>query len=56
VILFGSPKQVAERVDTLRQSRIESLILFVNFGGIDNQHVKDSLELFAAEVMPRFKD
>ena len=56
MILFGSPDQVAERVETLRQSGVESLILFVNFGGIDSQHVKDSLELFAAEVMPRFKD
>jgi hypothetical protein len=30
--------------------------LFVNFGGIDSQNVKDSLELFAAEVMPQFKE
>ncbi len=56
VILFGSPEQVAERVETLRQSGVESLILFVNFGGIDSQKVKDSLELFATQVMPQFKD
>ena len=56
VILFGSPEQVAERVEALRQSGVESLILFVNFGGIDSQKVKDSLELFATKVMPQFKD
>ena len=56
VILFGSPEQVAERVEALRQAGVESLILFVNFGGIDSQKVKDSLELFATEVMPRFKE
>jgi alkanesulfonate monooxygenase SsuD/methylene tetrahydromethanopterin reductase-like flavin-dependent oxidoreductase (luciferase family) len=56
VILFGSPEQVAERVEGLRQSGVESLILFVNFGGIDSQKVKDSLELFATDVMPQFKD
>jgi alkanesulfonate monooxygenase SsuD/methylene tetrahydromethanopterin reductase-like flavin-dependent oxidoreductase (luciferase family) len=56
VILFGSPEQVAERVEGLRQAGVESLILFVNFGGIDSQHVKDSLELFATEVMPQFKE
>ncbi len=35
---------------------VKSLILFVNFGGIDSQQVKDSLELFAFEVMPQFID
>ncbi len=56
VILFGSPEQVAQRVEELRQLGVESLILFVNFGGIDSQKVKDSLELFATQVMPQFKD
>jgi len=56
VILFGEPEQVAERVDTLRQLGVDSLILFVNFGGIDSRKVKDSLERFAAKVMPQFKD
>jgi len=56
VILFGSPDQVAERVETLRQLGVKSLILFVNFGGIDSQKVKDSLELFATKVMPQFTE
>lgn len=56
VILFGSPEQVSERVEALRQAGVESLILFVNFGGIDSQKVKDSLALFATEVMPQFQD
>jgi alkanesulfonate monooxygenase SsuD/methylene tetrahydromethanopterin reductase-like flavin-dependent oxidoreductase (luciferase family) len=56
VLLFGTPQQVAERVETLRQAGVASLILFVNYGGIDSQKVKDSLELFATEVMPRFKE
>jgi alkanesulfonate monooxygenase SsuD/methylene tetrahydromethanopterin reductase-like flavin-dependent oxidoreductase (luciferase family) len=56
VLLFGSPEQVAERVEALRQAGVESLILFVNFGGIDSQKVRDSLALFATEVMPQFKE
>ena len=56
VILFGSPDQVSENVDTLRRSGVENIILFVNYGGIENQKVKDSLELFATEVMPQFQD
>jgi alkanesulfonate monooxygenase SsuD/methylene tetrahydromethanopterin reductase-like flavin-dependent oxidoreductase (luciferase family) len=56
VTLFGAPDQVAEKIERLRQSGVENLILFVNYGGIENQKVLDSLELFAAEVMPQFKD
>ena len=56
VMLFGSPDRIAEQVGTLRESGVENLIFFVNFGGIENQKVLDSLELFAAEVMPQFAD
>ena len=54
VMLFGSPQHIAGRIEYLRDSGAESLILFVNFGGIENRKVLDSLELFAAEVMPQF--
>ena len=40
----------------LQQSGIENLIFFINYGGIENRKVLDSLELFAAKVMPLFKD
>jgi alkanesulfonate monooxygenase SsuD/methylene tetrahydromethanopterin reductase-like flavin-dependent oxidoreductase (luciferase family) len=56
VILFGSPDHVAERVDRLRRSGADQLILFVNYGGIDSKKVMNSLELFASKVMPQFAD
>ena len=56
VMLFGSPDDIAERIGRLRDSGAENLIFFVNFGGIEHQKVLDSLELFAAEVMPQFAD
>lgn len=56
VMLFGSPEHIAERIEWLRQAGAENLIFFVNFGGIEHQKVLDSLELFAAEVMPQFAD
>ena len=56
VMLFGSPDYIAEQVANLHKSGVENLIFFVNFGGIENQRVLDSLELFAAEVMPQFAD
>ena len=54
VMLFGSPDHIAGRIAQLRDSGVENLIFFVNFGGIEHQKVLDSLELFAAEVMPQF--
>lgn len=56
VILFGPPDLIAERIETLRQAGVENLIFFVNFGGIENQKVLDSLELFATRVAPQFRD
>jgi len=54
VALFGTPDQVAQRIETLRESGVENLIFFVNYGGIEHQKVLRSLELFATQVAPRF--
>ena len=56
VALFGTPDQVADHIEILRDSGVQKLIFFINYGGIENQKVLDSLELFAKEVMPRFAD
>ncbi len=56
VVLFGTPEDVAERIEGLRHAGVENLIFFINYGGIENQKVLDSLELFATKVMPWFKD
>jgi alkanesulfonate monooxygenase SsuD/methylene tetrahydromethanopterin reductase-like flavin-dependent oxidoreductase (luciferase family) len=55
VTLFGTPDLVAERIERLREAGVENLIFFVNYGGIENRKVLASLELFAKDVMPRFK-
>ena len=56
VALFGTPDQVAERIEGLRRNGVENIIFFINYGGIESQKVLDSLELFSKEVMPRFAD
>ena len=56
VMLFGSTGHIAERIGRLQDAGVENLIFFVNFGGIEHRKVLDSLELFAAEVMPEFAD
>jgi hypothetical protein len=35
---------------------VESLISFVNYGGIEDRKVLASLQLFAKDLMPRFRD
>ena len=54
VALFGTPDQVATRIQALKEAGVENLIFFVNYGGIETQKVKNSLEMFATEVIPRF--
>ena len=56
VALFGTPDQVAQRIEKLRESGVENLIFFVNYGGIEHQKVMRSLELFATQVAPHFTD
>ena len=56
VTIFGTPEFVAERIAGLQQAGVENLIFFINYGGIENRKVLDSLELFATKVMPLFKD
>jgi hypothetical protein len=46
---------VAERTAWLQHAGVENLIFFINYGGIENRKVLDSLELFATKVMPLFK-
>jgi alkanesulfonate monooxygenase SsuD/methylene tetrahydromethanopterin reductase-like flavin-dependent oxidoreductase (luciferase family) len=56
IALFGTPEVVAEHITSLRHAGVENLIFFVNYGGIEHREVLDSLELFATQVMPLFKD
>ena len=56
VALFGTPDQVAGRIESLRASGVENLIFFINYGGIETRKVMTSLEMFAKEIMPRFAD
>ena len=46
-VAFGSPDTVAERVD--------EMLCWMNFGGLPQDRVRRSMELFAREVMPRFR-
>jgi alkanesulfonate monooxygenase SsuD/methylene tetrahydromethanopterin reductase-like flavin-dependent oxidoreductase (luciferase family) len=45
--LFGSPDEIAEKLEALRRGGVEYVI--INFGGS-----RDNIRLFAREIMPAF--
>ena len=55
--MFGTPDAVAEKVRWMRdEGGVEQLINFTWFGGISQEKALRNMELFAQEVMPRFKE
>src|SRR2546422_467751 len=54
-VAFGSLDIVAARVDELRRLGVGEMLCWMNFGGLRQERVRRSMELFAREVMPRFR-
>jgi alkanesulfonate monooxygenase SsuD/methylene tetrahydromethanopterin reductase-like flavin-dependent oxidoreductase (luciferase family) len=54
-LAFGSPDPVARHIEEMRQLGVGQVICSMNFGGLSRGRVRRSKELFAREVMPRFK-
>lgn len=54
-VAFGSPDTVAARIDQLRRLGVGEVLCWMNFGGLPQERVRRSMELFAREVMPRFR-
>jgi alkanesulfonate monooxygenase SsuD/methylene tetrahydromethanopterin reductase-like flavin-dependent oxidoreductase (luciferase family) len=54
-LAFGSPETVARHIEAMRQMGIGQVLCWMNFGGLPQDKVRRSMELFAREVMPRFR-
>ncbi len=55
--MFGTPDTIAEKISFLRdECGLHHLINFMWFGGFEQKKALRNMELFAQEVMPRFKD
>jgi alkanesulfonate monooxygenase SsuD/methylene tetrahydromethanopterin reductase-like flavin-dependent oxidoreductase (luciferase family) len=52
---IGTPEQVAALVDRYEAAGVDELIFISQAGANRHEHICESLELFAAEVMPRFQ-
>ncbi len=54
-LLFGTPDYVAEKIEELRDKlNLQTLLLWSSFPGVAHEAVMGSIELFNAEVLPRF--
>jgi alkanesulfonate monooxygenase SsuD/methylene tetrahydromethanopterin reductase-like flavin-dependent oxidoreductase (luciferase family) len=54
-VAFGSPDTVADRIAELQRLGVGEVLCWMNFGGLPQDLVRRSMELFAREVMPRFR-
>ncbi|HEU5319620.1 MAG TPA: LLM class flavin-dependent oxidoreductase, partial [Methylomirabilota bacterium] len=55
-VAFGAPDTVAAKIDELRRLGVGEVLCWMNFGGLPQARVRRSMELFAREVMPRFRE
>src|SRR5206468_6353339 len=53
--LIGSPETIRKKLRRFRTSHIDQVILLNQAGKNSHEHICDSLELFAREVMPEFR-
>jgi len=54
-LAFGSPETVARHIGEMRDLGVGQVMCWMNFGGLSQDRVRRSMELFAREVMPRFR-
>ncbi len=55
LVWFGDPASIAEKIRWLRdECKVTYLLLFLSFGGLEQEKVLKSMEMFAQQVMPEF--
>jgi alkanesulfonate monooxygenase SsuD/methylene tetrahydromethanopterin reductase-like flavin-dependent oxidoreductase (luciferase family) len=54
-LAFGSPDTVARHIEYMRSIGVGQVLCWMNFGGLPQAKIRRSMELFAREVMPRFR-
>jgi alkanesulfonate monooxygenase SsuD/methylene tetrahydromethanopterin reductase-like flavin-dependent oxidoreductase (luciferase family) len=52
--LIGSPETIRRKLHRFAESKVDSIILLNQAGRNQHEHICESLELFAKEVMPEF--
>lgn len=53
-LLFDDPDGFSEKIDVLRSAGVRNIVTWMGVGGVAQEHVLRSMQLFADEVRPRF--
>jgi alkanesulfonate monooxygenase SsuD/methylene tetrahydromethanopterin reductase-like flavin-dependent oxidoreductase (luciferase family) len=54
-LAVGSPDTVALKLEEMQRLGVGEVLCWMNFGGLAQDKVRHSMELFAREVLPRFR-
>jgi alkanesulfonate monooxygenase SsuD/methylene tetrahydromethanopterin reductase-like flavin-dependent oxidoreductase (luciferase family) len=54
-LVFGSPDTVCRHMETMQKMGVGQAMCWMNFGGLAQDKVRRSMELFSKEVMPNFR-
>ena len=54
-LAFGSPDTVARHIAYMRELGVGQVLCWMNFGGLAQDKIRRSMELFSREVMPHFR-
>jgi alkanesulfonate monooxygenase SsuD/methylene tetrahydromethanopterin reductase-like flavin-dependent oxidoreductase (luciferase family) len=55
MIMVGDPKHCIEQIEEIADTGTNYVIFMMNFATMGQKNALNSMELFAKEVMPRFK-
>jgi alkanesulfonate monooxygenase SsuD/methylene tetrahydromethanopterin reductase-like flavin-dependent oxidoreductase (luciferase family) len=56
LMLFGNPDTVAKKIEWMRNELgVNYIMCWMNMGGLPQENVLRSMDLFASEVIPRFR-
>ena len=53
--LYGTARQVAERIAELRSAGVEHILCQMSFGYLGHERIVESMRRFGAQVMPAFR-
>ena len=54
-LAFGSPDTVARHIQHMKDLGVGHVLCWMNFGGLPQDKIRRSMELFATEVIPHFR-
>ena len=54
-VAFGSPDTVTRKIAHMQAAGVGHVLCWMNFGGLAQDKIRRSMELFAREVMPNFR-